>query len=299
MIRYVLELVGLAKSTYYYRRKEKKAEKSNVKRGRKIPGYAIDEEGTSISDEEIVAIIRAHRRLEDSAESEYGYKKLKYFLSSEYKLIVNHKKIYRICKEECLLKKRARGKRISQIVYEKKEVRDSNQLWEIDIKYVWIDGEERFAYVCELIDVFDRNIVGYHIGLNCRAEEISIMVEESFRKRGLKKGEHSLSIRSDNGTQFTSYEFETKLIELGIKHERIPNASPNKNAHIESFHSIMEMTFVRKYYFRTYQELYEKLHEFILKYNYKRIHSGIGYMTPNEYYNLTQEGKIEKKPVAA
>lgn len=211
MIRYVLELVRLARSTYYYyNKKENRTEASNIKRGRKIPGYSETEDGIKISDEEIVAILRAYRRMEDSVESEYGYMKLKYFVSREYQLVINHKKVYRLCKEECLLKKRTRGKRISQIVYEKREVIDSNQLWEIDIKYIRVDGEDRFAYVCELIDVFDRNIVGYHVGLNCKAEDISTMVETSFRERGLKVGEHNLSIRSDNGTQFTSYEFETK-----------------------------------------------------------------------------------------
>ena len=123
MIRYVLELVGLARSTYYYyKKKENKTGYSNVKRGRKIPGYSETEDGIKISDEETVAIIRAYRRMEDSVESEYGYMKLKYFLSREYKMIINHKKVYRLCKEECLIKKRARGKRISQIVYEKRDV---------------------------------------------------------------------------------------------------------------------------------------------------------------------------------
>ena len=108
MIRYVLELVGLARSTYYYyKKKENKTGYSNVKRGRKIPGYSETEDGIKISDEETVAIIRAYRRMEDSVESEYGYMKLKYFLSREYKMIINHKKVYRLCKEECLLKKRA------------------------------------------------------------------------------------------------------------------------------------------------------------------------------------------------
>lgn len=47
-------------------------------------------------------------------------------------------------------------------------------------------------------------------------------------------------IRSDNGPQFISHRFEEACESFGMIHERIPPKTPNKNAHIESFHSILE-----------------------------------------------------------
>nr|WGE05777.1 hypothetical protein P5640_07270 [Bacillus subtilis] len=46
-------------------------------------------------------------------------------------------------------------------------ITESNQLWEADIKYGYIEGEERFFFILSLIDVYDRSIIDYHIGLHC------------------------------------------------------------------------------------------------------------------------------------
>ncbi len=47
-------------------------------------------------------------------------------------------------------------------------------------------------------------------------------------------------IRTDNGSQFISNAFAATCDELELIHERIPVKTPNMNAHIESFHSILE-----------------------------------------------------------
>lgn len=103
-------------------------------------------------------------------------------------------------------------------------------------------------------------------------------------KRSLHGKDSNLVIRSDNGPQFTSYLFEDSCIELRLEHERIPYATPNKNAHIESFHRILEEECLSRYDFDSFAQAYKVVSEFMLSYNKVRIHSSIGYVAPEKYY---------------
>jgi len=103
-------------------------------------------------------------------------------------------------------------------------------------------------------------------------------------KRDLHNKEANLTIRSDNGPQFRSFKFENTLKELKVKHERIPYATPNKNAHIESFHRILEDECLSKHEFKSFAEAYKTVSEFMKSYNEVRIHSAINYIPPNKYY---------------
>ena len=67
-----------------------------------------------------------------------------------------------------------------------------------------------------------------------------------------------------------------------IIHELIPPATPNKNAHIEAFNSILEIEFMQVRYFNSYSQAYEETVEFIRKYNTERIHGSLKWHTPSE-----------------
>jgi putative transposase len=84
----------------------------------------------------------------------------------------------------------------------------SNQLWETDIKYGWVYGEQRFFFLMSIIDVFDRAIVAYHIGLSCEAKHLVQITQEALMKRQLFDKADKPVIRSDNGPQFISNLFE-------------------------------------------------------------------------------------------
>lgn len=71
-----------------------------------------------------------------------------------------------------------------------------------------------------------------------------------------------------------------------IEHERIPVKTPNKNAHVESFHRILEDECLKINEFQNYAEAYEIVNEFMDFYNDRRMHSSLKFMSPNEFYNL-------------
>ncbi|AVX21727.1 Integrase core domain-containing protein [Carboxydocella sporoproducens DSM 16521] len=102
-------------------------------------------------------------------------------------------------------------------------------------------------------------------------------------------------IRTDIGPQFKSRIFQEKCQSLKIEHERIPNRTPNMNAHIEAFHSILEAECLSLYEFQTYAEAYKVVSDFIKFYNEERIHSGLNYLSPAEFIELGRKQRIGKE----
>ena len=101
------------------------------------------------------------------------------------------------------------------------------------------------------------------------------------------------AIRTDNGPQFISNAFEQACLELTIEHERIPCRTPNKNAHIESFHSILEDDCLSRYEFKTYAEAYEKVSDYLKFYNKIRIHGSILDMAPEAFYQESRKKSMK------
>jgi len=256
---------------------------SKNKGGRPIPGYSLNKEGDKICDEQIKEYIL--QIIETKGSEFYGYFKITIVLSRKFGLVINKKKVYRLCKELDILRpQRNISKAKSTKIAVNRKITTSNSLWEVDIKYGYIHKEDRFFYILSYIDVYDRSIIDYHIGLSCKAQDASVTLKRAMIKRDLHNKEADLTIRSDNGPQFRSFKFENTLKELKVEHERIPYATPNKNAHIESFHRILEDECLSKHEFKSFAEAYKIVSEFMKSYNEVRIHSAINYLPPNKYY---------------
>ena len=226
----------------------------------------------------------------------YGYRKITYHLRRTYNLIINCKKVYRLCKELNILKcQRKIHFKTKRILASNRTVTASNQVWEIDIKYGYVHGEDKFFYTLNVIDVFDRSIIDYHMGLHCEARDAAALIRHCLIKQNLFiDNVEKPVIRSDNGPQFISHKFEETCSELHIEHERIPVKTPNKNAHIESFHRILEDECFKINEFQTYAETYKIVNTFMSFYNERRLHSSLKYMPPREFYTLYFGEHVEK-----
>ena len=281
-------------SSSYYRKSLKKIEDKFpiVKRGRPYPGYSVSLGEKKTSDAELVKILRSYREKQEF-HNWGGYKILSHYLLRDHSLRVNAKKVYRLCCQEGLLLPRPKKKRRK---YEKicvnRKINGPNQLWEFDIKQGVIHGENRAFYFLAFIDVFLREIVGYHIGLSCRAIHLKMTLREALRGQGIGK-DNRLVIRSDNGTQMTSHQFRKHVEELGIHHEFIPFSCPEKNAYIEAFFSLYEVEFLQTRYFRTFREAYEQTLEFIDFYHKKRLHGSLFHLPPFEFKKQLKKGLFQ------
>ena len=194
------------------------------------------------------------------------------YLFRDYGLRVNTKKVYRLCRGSGLLLPRPKKKRRKyERICVNRRINGPNQLWEFDIKQGVIHGENRAFYFLAFIDVFSREVVGYHLGLSCRAIHLQMaFLREALKKCGIEK-DTRLVIRSDNGTQMTSHQFRRHVEKWGIHHEFTPFSCPEKNAYVEAFFSLYEIEFLQTRYFQTFREVVEKTLEFIDFYHRRRL----------------------------
>lgn len=80
------------------------------------------------------------------------------------------------------------------------------------VHYPWHRLLLRHFFQMCMLDVFDRAVVAYHIGLSCEAKDLAQITQEALMKRQLFDKENKPVVRSDNGPQFISHLFE----EVGI-----------------------------------------------------------------------------------
>jgi putative transposase len=140
-------------------------------------------------------------------------------------------------------------------------------------------------------------IVEHFKGLNCTGADAAATFKRAMIRRELNDSVHKPAIRTDNGPQFISDVFEQSCLELTIEHERIPCRTPNKNAHIESFHSILEDDCLSRYEFQTYAEAYKIVSDYLKFYNKVRIHGSILDMAPEVFYLENQIKSMEIKEI--
>lgn len=295
----ILKILNIPSSTWYeyVNKKNKKLEDNGCsEKTRGCPRRECTNQlGESISDEEVIIYLKTLR--EKKHHNKLGYRKLTHLLRRDYKLIINHKKVYRLYSEASLtLSKKKKIKRRGKKICENRSVDAPNKLWEFDIKYGYIAGENRFFYLMTFLDVFTREPRAYHLGLRCTAKDILLTLEEALNKHNVNI--YDLVIRSDNGPQMTSYRFKKKMTELGLTHEFIPPKTPNLNAHIESFHSIVDRELFQGKEYGSFSDAFEDMVSFMEYYTNVRPHGSLKMMTPKEFAELNNDDKKDFKLTA-
>jgi putative transposase len=298
----VLSLVGIAQSTYYKIMKRKKSPPEacddRVSRGgRPIPGYSFAVDGKKVCDEEIKEFI--YEAIEGDGYA-YGYKKLTAELRDVRSLVINQKKVYRLCKEmNILAPQREVKKKHPRRLARRETVTGPNQQWQMDIKYGCIHATGRFFYQLSVIDVFDRTIVAWYLGLSCKADDACQVLQQALDNRGICVGQSMPKVRTDNGPQFVANAFEELCEARGIVHQRIPPNTPNMNAFIEAFHSILESECYSRHEWTSFEDVYETVYEFMVFYDERRRHGSLGYRAPKVFRELLVSNSIEVLPLVA
>lgn len=295
----MLRILSIRRSTYYYRLSHPPKERSSTG-GRPVPGFSKTQEGKKVEDNIIKDYLMA---LIGGKECVYGYRKLTRSLRQKHHLIINKKKVYRLCKElDILLPQRKKRMKYPRRLAKNRTITGPSQLWQLDIKYGYVVTSRRFFFLASAIDVFDRSIVGYYHGLTCEAKHITKMLQKAMFQRGIHElgPEEKLIIRTDNGPQFCSHHFGDFILKQNgkVEHERIPPKTPNMNAYIESFHSVLERECYQQNEFLTFQQAFDTVDQYIKFYNEERFHGSLRDYSPKEYYLRWQRGKVKPTELA-
>jgi putative transposase len=155
-----------------------------------------------------------------------------------------------------------------------------NQVWVGDITYVATD--EGWLFLAVFLDLFTRKIVGFSGDDNMRAELIMNALDMALGRQDVKDGE--LIAHSDRGSQYASEDYREKIRLCGIIASMSRKGNCWDNAHCESFFHSLKTELVYRTTFKTRKEAMQAIFEWIETwYNRHRLHSALGYLSPQEY----------------
>lgn len=147
-----------------------------------------------------------------------------------------------------------------------------------DITYVHTN-ENGWVYLLSYMDLFTRQIVAFDVSNNMDAEWVT-----SILVRLIKMYPNAQMVHSDRGTQYKSELYKTKLAENNIIQSYSKKGYPYDNAWIESFHKSIKQEKLKHENIKNLTHAYQLCCEYILTfYNTTRIHSAIGYVSPNKF----------------
>jgi transposase InsO family protein len=148
--------------------------------------------------------------------------------------------------------------------------------WHIDIAYLNVSGT--FYYLCSVLDGASRAIVHHEIRETMKEAEVELILQRAREKH---PGETPRVI-TDNGPQFVARDFKEFIRVAGMTHVRTSPYYPQSNGKIERWHKTMKGDAVRPAAPATLDEARRVVARFVEHYNGKRLHSAIGYVTPND-----------------
>lgn len=158
-----------------------------------------------------------------------------------------------------------------------------NQVWGGDITYV--ATEEGWLFLAIFLDIFTRKVVGFSCGDNMRVELVLNALAMALGRQDVKDGE--LVAHSDQGSQYAADAYRKKLIVAGIIASMSRKGNCYDNAHVESFFHSLKTELVYRRKFKTRKEAMQAIFEWIETwYNRERLHSALGYMSPEEYEKM-------------
>jgi putative transposase len=158
-----------------------------------------------------------------------------------------------------------------------------NQVWMTDITYVHTN--EGWVYLASVMDLYTRKIIGWKAGERMTKELVIQALDQAYSRQKPNKGD--VLHHSDRGSQYASVDYQERLKTYGIKSSMSRKGNCYDNACIESFHSVLKKELIYLEKFKTRQQAYRELFEYIeYFYNRKRIHSSIRYFTPDQYERM-------------
>lgn len=254
------KVLNLSRSTYYYESKAKNKDESQL-----------------IAD--IVGIFRRSR-------NNYGTRKIKQELNKVGQK-VSRRRIGRIMKQEGLVSNytvaqfkphtdKCNEAKIENIVNRQFDKQPHLNVVVSDLTYVRVG--HHWHYLCVLVDLFNREIIGYSSGPNKDAE----LVKKAFSTVKINLIQIKI-FHTDRGNEFKNKIIDEILDTFNIDRSLSMKGCPYDNAVAEATYKVIKTEFVNNRLFETEEQLGYEFADYVNWYNNHRIHSSLGYLSPVNY----------------
>jgi len=157
-----------------------------------------------------------------------------------------------------------------------------NQKWVADITYIFT--LEGWLYLAAILDLYSRRIVGWAMAERMTGELTIAALEMALQQRCPEPG---LIHHSDQGSQYTDGRYQALLKAHGVEVSMNGAGNWYDNAVMESFFGTLKSERVHHRVYEKRDEARADLFEYIESfYNRRRLHSSLGYLSPEEYEQL-------------
>ena len=250
-------------------------------------------------------------RLQELAVAQHrlrGYRLLTETVRRE-RHMVNHKRVLRLMREDNLLSLKrkkyvfttdsAHTLPIYPNLARHAKLTALNQLWVADITFIRLCNE--FVYLAVILDAYSRRVIGWDLGRTLQAELAIRALEMALNQRSWKA--EGLIHHSDRGVQYASTDYTDLLERNDIQISMSRRGNPYDNARAERFMRTLKEEEVNGTAYRDLGDARTRIGEFLdEEYNRKRLHSALGYLTPEEFEQISQargsdgsDGKLENQ----
>jgi transposase InsO family protein len=170
------------------------------------------------------------------------------------------------------------------------DVAEPDQVYAADVRYVWT--QQGWLYLAVVIDLCSRRVVSWSMSSRMKARLVCDALQMAIWRCRPKAG---LIHHSDRGSQYASKSFSGLLKAHGILGSMSRKGDCRDNAVVESFFGSLKQERVQWRNYQTRSEAQQDILEYIsMFYNSERLHSYLGYMSPNDY----EQKLLERKKVA-
>ena len=203
-----------------------------------------------------------------------GYRRLTFMMLDADVVAVSPSSVWRVLGNAGLLKK-WNGKESRKGTGFEQPLKPQ-QHWHIDVSYINICGT--FYYLCSVLDGFSRFIVHWDLRESMTEADIEIILQSAKEKYPEAKPR----IISDNGPQFIARDFKEFIRISGMTHVRTSPYYPQSNGKLERWHQSIKRECIRPGTPLTPDDARRLIASWVDHYNTVRLHSAIGFVTPND-----------------
>jgi putative transposase len=237
--------------------------------------------------------VRTRLRELAALRKRFGYRRLGLLLRREG-VVVNHKRVYRLYREEGLSLRRRKRKRLTSAGRGPGEAATRpDQIWSLDFVSDTLAYGRRLKLLT-VVDTFTRESPAIEVDTSISGERVARVLDRICAERGAVPEE----IVMDNGPEMTSRALDQWAYERGVRLRFIAPGKPVENCFIESFNGRLRDECLNLHWFRNLAEARKIVEEWRLDYNQARPHSSLRGLTPEEYrLGITAAGEGCPTPV--